>query len=83
MSFISKFLARYTKLGNTTRRIDLAEFRKTKYDLDWPLLVRMFDMRMWLLQNSKSNSRRFNTLHEIEGLHNDLNYLWARRSLSD
>ena len=79
MSFLSKYIQRFTRLENTTKRIDLFEFRRTKYSLDWPLLVRMYDMRMWYLQHGKSNSRRFNMLHEIEGLHNDLNYLWARR----
>lgn len=81
MPFLSKFLQRFTRLNNTTRRLDLPEFRRTQYSLDWQLLVRMFDIRMWYLQNGKSNSRRYNMLHEIEELHNDLNYLWARRRL--
>ena len=78
MTLLGSFLQRYGRKLNTTAKINVADMRRNNYSLDWDLLIRMFDLRMWMQANTKSNSRRLNQVHQIEHLHNDLNYLWAR-----
>lgn len=78
MSLIARYLQRYSRKLNTTAKINMSEMKRSEYSLNWDLLIRMFDLRMWMVTHSKSNSRRINQIHQIEKLHNDLNYLWAR-----
>lgn len=79
MTLITRFFQRASKLSAQNARIDVSQFKRTTYSLDWNLLIRMFDLRMWFIQQSRSNSRRMNMVHQLEQLHNDLNYLWMKR----
>lgn len=78
MTLFSRFLQRYHRKLNTTAKLDVSEMRRTPFSLDWNLAIRMFDLRMWYIVNSKNIERRFNMVHQVEQLHNDLNYLWLR-----
>jgi len=80
MTLISRMLGKFNKTFTQNHRINLSNVRRTEFSLDWPLLVKMYNLRMWFLQNSLSNRRKFNLLPSVEQLHNDLNYLWVRRS---
>lgn len=79
MTWFSRYIQRFSKLGSSAPRVRLSDIKGVKHDLDWPLLVTMYDLRLWFLQKAKHNGRKIQLLSSIENLHNDLNYLWARR----
>lgn len=81
MTWFSRYLQRYSKLASNAPRLRLSDIKNVKHELDWPLLVTMYDLRMWFLQRSKAVGRKSQLLGSIENLHNDLNYLWARRKV--
>lgn len=58
--------------------LDKAQFKNLPFSAHWDNYVKSFDLRMWYLRNGVNDEKRMECVHDLEKLHNELNYLWVR-----
>ena len=75
---IWKLIARRGPARYTTAPLVQKEFKNLKFAHNWENLVKMYDLRMWYIQNSPNDKQALTYVNELERLHNELNYLAFR-----
>lgn len=70
-----KFLSGFTKKNNLQATVDRYRFRNLPFAYNWDNLVRSYDLRMYYIQNSHNNTKKYQYTQELERIHNELNYL--------
>jgi len=59
-------------------QIESSRFENMPFRHSFSNLVRMFDLRMWYIQNSPNSKLALPKVHELELLHTELNYQHSR-----
>eukprot|EP01017_Pseudomicrothorax_dubius_P025183 TRINITY_DN2690_c0_g1_i1.p1 TRINITY_DN2690_c0_g1~~TRINITY_DN2690_c0_g1_i1.p1 ORF type:complete len:172 (-),score=56.11 TRINITY_DN2690_c0_g1_i1:113-568(-) len=73
-----RLVNRLSKGRHLQAPIDQTKFASLPFDHSWENLVKMYDLRMWYIQNSPHDERCVKYVHDLERLHNELNYLNMR-----
>jgi hypothetical protein len=68
--FEKSMRARYLQAG-----LDKKSFRNLDFGYSWNNLVKAYDLRMWYIANSPHDERNITFVHDLERIHNELNYL--------
>ena len=70
-----KYFTKTMKNRHVTARINQEDFRSLPFKNDWNTMVKKFDLRMWFVQSSPNDKKALKYTHELEKIHNELNYL--------
>lgn len=60
---------------NSIAKINPEDMKPTKFDMNLTDLGKMHNLRMWYMENSPNQSKRFQYLRELEILHDEINYM--------
>lgn len=72
---INRFRDTLRKSYNSVARLERADMKPSRFDMNISDLGKMHEMRMFYLQNSPNNAMRYNYLQELEHLHDEINYM--------
>lgn len=75
---IWKVFRRYLANRHITANVDKSQFTNVPFQNGWNNLVKMYDLRMWYIQNSPHDAKCLTYVNDLERLHNELNYLNMR-----
>lgn len=73
-----RWFTKSMKGRHVTARIDHKDFSNLPFKNDWNNLVKMYDLRMWYVMHTPHHVKALKHTHELETIHNQLNYLNAR-----
>ena len=73
-----KFLQKHLRTRYLKSNIDHKKFTNLPFRHSWENLVKMYDLRMWYIQNSPHETQGLAYTQDLEKLHNELNYLNAK-----
>ena len=71
---IKTFRDSLRKSYNSVARLERGDMRPSSFDMNLRDLGKMHEMRMFYLQNSPNNAKRYEYLRELEVLHDEINY---------
>ena len=75
---VFKWLGAITKAESLTSRISKSNFSKLPFAHTHDNLTKMYDLRMWYINNSPNAGKSLSYVWEIEKIHNELNFISSR-----
>ncbi len=65
---LSRFLGKGSKMAYQGSQLDKSLTSRLPFNHSWNNLVKMYDLRMWYLQNGVDHGKRYQYVVELENL---------------